>query len=85
MPPSQVEVKNEMEGFGNSWSAAIVKKKTGSKFTVEYTGFLDEKEKPLSEAGIDRKRLRLAPDGPDKGTHNTRFQPVASHAVAAPM
>ena len=96
LPHRQVEVKNEMEGFGNSWSAAVVKKKIGSKvgyrllpcalssshplrlpssshpppsskFTVEYTGFLDEKDKPLNEAGIERKRLRLAPEAADKG------------------
>jgi hypothetical protein len=58
---SKVEVKNEMEGFGNSWSAATIKTKKGAKFTVEYTAFLDNKKKPLSEEGVARKRLRLAP------------------------
>ena len=63
---SEVEVKNEMEGFGNSWSGAKVTKKAGAKFTVEYTGFTDDKGKALTEAGLPRKRLRLVPDAADK-------------------
>ena len=63
---AEVEVKNEMEGFGNSWSGAKVTKKAGAKFTVEYTGFTDDKGKPLSEGGLPRKRLRLVPEPADK-------------------
>ena len=63
----EIEVKNEMEGFDNSWSAAVVQKKSGSKFTVEYTNFLDEDESPLVESGLPRKRLRVAPPLADKG------------------
>ena len=57
----KVEVKNVMEGFQNSWTAARVSKKEKSgKFTVEYTDFVDSKGKKMSEA-VDRSRLRVEP------------------------
>ncbi|EOD24537.1 hypothetical protein EMIHUDRAFT_450507 [Emiliania huxleyi CCMP1516] len=62
-----VEVKNEDEGFQNSWSGATVVKKAGKKdFEVEYTAFVDSKGKKLSEK-VDKARLRLSPDDCDKG------------------
>ena len=65
---TEVEVKNLAEGFENSWTAAVVKKKEkGSLFAVEYTSFLDEDDQPLSEGGLERKRLRIAPPAADKG------------------
>ena len=33
---SEVEVKANADGFENSWSAAVIKKKAGAKFIVEY-------------------------------------------------
>ena len=40
---SEVEVKNIADGFENSWTAAtITKKEKGSKFTVEFAGFVNE-------------------------------------------
>jgi len=63
----EVEVKNMDDGFENSWSAAVVKKKEkGNKFTVEYSSFVDEDDEPMSESGLERKRLRLAPPAADK-------------------
>lgn len=62
---SEIEVKNVIEGFENSWSAATVEKKAGSKFTVKYTSFEDDDGEPLVESGLERKRLRLAPDAAD--------------------
>ena len=74
---SEVEVKNVDEGFENSWSAAVVKKKEkGNKFTVEYEGFVDEDDEPVADAGLDRKRLRLAPPPADKG-----WEPVVGEIV----
>jgi len=65
---SEVEVKNMDDGFENSWSAAVVKKKEkANKFTVEYSSFVDEDGEPMEESGLERKRLRLAPDAADKG------------------
>ena len=63
-----MEVKNIADGFENSWTAAtITKKEKGSKFTVEFAGFVNEDGEPESEAGLERKRLRLAPPAADKG------------------
>ena len=56
---SEVEVKNVIDGFENSWSTAKVTAKKGNKFTVEYVGFVDEKGKPDTESGVVRDRLRL--------------------------
>ena len=53
-------MKSVEEGFGNSWSAAVVTKKVGSKFTVEYSSFTGQK--PLNESGLERKRLRRVPE-----------------------
>ena len=39
----------------------------GSKFTVEYSGFVDDDGEVMSESGMERKRLRLAPPAADKG------------------
>lgn len=51
-----------------SRSAAVVtKKEKGGTFAVDYAGFVDEDGVPVSEGGLDRKRLRLVPDGADKG------------------
>jgi len=65
---TEVEVKNVDEGFANSWSDAVVKKKEkGGKFTVEYSGFVDDDGEGMSESGLPRNRLRVAPDGAPKG------------------
>ena len=65
---SEIEVKNVDEGFANSWSAALIKKKEkGGKYTVEYTGFVDDDGESMVEQGLERKRLRLAPDAAPKG------------------
>jgi len=64
----EVEVKAVDEGFANSWSAAVIKKKEkGSKFTVEYTAFVDDDGNGMTEGGLERKRLRIAPDAAPKG------------------
>jgi len=74
---SEVEVKNIDEGFANSWSAAVVtKKEKGNKFTVEYSGFVDDDGESMSESGLERKRLRLAPPAAEKG-----WEPVVGEIV----
>mmetsp|Transcript_45104 Transcript_45104/g.118280 ORF Transcript_45104/g.118280 Transcript_45104/m.118280 type:complete len:328 (-) Transcript_45104:369-1352(-) len=64
---SNVEVKNVVDGFENSWSEATVTKKTGSKFTVEFGGFVNDEGEAETESGIKRDRLRLVPEGAPKG------------------
>ena len=53
----KVEVRNVDEGFGNSWTGATVQKKKGAKFTVEYSAFVDDKGKKMTDL-IERARLR---------------------------
>lgn len=72
----EVEVKNVIDGFENSWSEAVIKKKTGSKFTVEFSGFVNDKGEGEVEAGIERKRLRLVPDAAEKG-----WLPIAGEII----
>ena len=63
---SEVEVKNVIDGFENSWSAAkITKADKGGKFTVEYSSFEDDDGSALVESGLERKRLRIAPKAAD--------------------
>lgn len=65
---SEVEVKNLIDGFENSWSAAkVTKKEKGNKFTVEFTGFVNEKGASLTEGGVTRDRLRVDPGDAPKG------------------
>jgi len=65
---SEVEVKNVTEGFENSWTAAkVTKKDKGGKWTVEFTGFVDEEGEAETESGVERERLRLVPDEVEKG------------------
>jgi len=58
---AQVEVKNVMEGFQNSWTVATVSSKKGDKFTVSYDAFVDDDGNADVEKGVDRSRLRLVP------------------------
>ncbi len=75
---SDVEVKNVMEGFENSWTAATVtKKEKGGKFTVEFTDFEDEETgEAETESGVERERLRLVPDEAEKG-----WEPVVGEII----
>ena len=64
---SEVEVKNIVDGYENSWTAAKVTKAAKGRFSVEFAGFVDDKGKPETEGNIARDRLRLAPPGAPKG------------------
>ena len=48
----------------------------GNKFTVEYSGFVDDDGESMSESGLERKRLRLAPPAAEKG-----WEPVVGEIV----
>ena len=62
---AEVEVKANVDGFENSWSAAVVKKKAGGKYVVEFAGFVDDDGKAMGET-VERARLRLVPEPPAK-------------------
>ena len=53
----KVEVRNVDDGFDNSWTGGTVQKSKGSKFTVEYSAFVDDKGKKMTD-NVDRSRLR---------------------------
>ena len=53
----KVEVRNVDDGFDNSWTGATVQKSKGSKFAVEYSAFVDDKGKKMTD-NVDRSRLR---------------------------
>ena len=53
----KVEVRNVDDGFDNSWTGGTVQKSKGSKFTVEYNAFVDDKGKKMTD-NVDRSRLR---------------------------
>jgi len=63
-----VEVKNDTEGFQNSWTAAsVICKEQGNLYTVEYTSFVDGKGKKLREKRVPRNRLRIPPTAARSG------------------
>lgn len=53
----KVEVRNVDDGFDNSWTGATVQKSKGNKFAVEYSAFVDDKGKKMTD-NVDRSRLR---------------------------
>merc|ERR1740130_2212046 len=67
----KVEVRNVDDGFDNSWTGGTVQKSKGSKFTVEYSAFVDDKGKKMTD-NVDRSRLRPRARGRRRWARSSR-------------